>query len=405
MERPATYWHMLPEASQARKAIWDAVNPHSGKRRVDEAFPHEIRDTTREQEMLIKFKTGSTWQVVGSDNFSSLVGSPPAGVVFSEWAYADPSAWAYLRPILAENGGWAVFITTPQGENHGKTFYDFALKEPAWFGELLTADDTQIFTPEQLEAEKREYVAQYGMSRGHALFMQEYYCSFSQAFTGKTVYHEFDRNVHVAKEPLLPIVCAAIENGHDTVIRGWVHTGLHPACVITYMLNNTWLVFKEFWADEIGIEDFADMVKIWCAENLPGDIRFKDFGDPAGNRTRDARKKTAADYIRQHCGIHITDGIQTFKIRRESVAKRLNRRDGILIDPTECSILLDGFMGGYGYPEIGRSGVFKDSISGKDKDKYCDVHDALAYPATRMFGPVFSAAKAAPTVNHSGWTL
>ena len=28
MERPATYWHMLPEYSQARKAIWSGVNPH-----------------------------------------------------------------------------------------------------------------------------------------------------------------------------------------------------------------------------------------------------------------------------------------------------------------------------------------------------------------------------------------
>ena len=28
---------MLPEAAQARKAIWEAVNPHSGRRRIDEA--------------------------------------------------------------------------------------------------------------------------------------------------------------------------------------------------------------------------------------------------------------------------------------------------------------------------------------------------------------------------------
>src|SRR6185503_5423283 len=48
--RPANYWHMLPEASQARKAIWDAVNPRSGKRRIDEAFPDEIRASVREQE-------------------------------------------------------------------------------------------------------------------------------------------------------------------------------------------------------------------------------------------------------------------------------------------------------------------------------------------------------------------
>ena len=38
-QKPVTYWHMLPQASQARKAIWDAVNSHTGKRRIDEAFP------------------------------------------------------------------------------------------------------------------------------------------------------------------------------------------------------------------------------------------------------------------------------------------------------------------------------------------------------------------------------
>src|SRR3546814_1651816 len=35
-ERPASYWHCLPEYAQARKALWAAVNPHTGKRRIDE---------------------------------------------------------------------------------------------------------------------------------------------------------------------------------------------------------------------------------------------------------------------------------------------------------------------------------------------------------------------------------
>src|SRR6478752_3703950 len=91
MLEPATYWHMLPEASQARKAIWTAVDPHKGKRRIDIAFPKEIRKTTREQEMSIEFISGSLWQVVGSDNYNSLVGAPPRGVVFSEYALADPN--------------------------------------------------------------------------------------------------------------------------------------------------------------------------------------------------------------------------------------------------------------------------------------------------------------------------
>lgn len=68
MQRAGGYWHLLPEAAQARKAVWDAVNPHTGMRRIDEAFPREIRKRTRDHEMFIELVNGATWQVVGSDN-------------------------------------------------------------------------------------------------------------------------------------------------------------------------------------------------------------------------------------------------------------------------------------------------------------------------------------------------
>lgn len=184
MKRPGTYWHLLPEAAQARKAIWDAVNPHTGKRRVDEAFPREIRRKTRENEMFIELITGATWQVVGSDNYNSLVGSPPVGVVFSEWALADPAAWAYLRPILLENGGWALFILTPRGRNHGATFYEAAKTNSDWFADRLTVEDTGIFGTAALEQERRELIQQYGEQEGEQQFRQEYYCDFQAAVLG-----------------------------------------------------------------------------------------------------------------------------------------------------------------------------------------------------------------------------
>jgi phage terminase large subunit len=183
-KKPATYWHMLPQAAQARKAIWEAVNPHTGKRRIDEAFPLETRINTRENEMMIRFSNGSTWQVVGSDNYNSLLGSPPYGIVFSEWALADPQALAYLRPIVVENGGWMIFITTPRGYNHAKTMYDAALKDQAWFAELLSAKDTEVFTQGQLEGELAGYIAQWGEEQGRSYFEQEYHCSFESAILG-----------------------------------------------------------------------------------------------------------------------------------------------------------------------------------------------------------------------------
>jgi phage terminase large subunit len=185
LKRPGNYAHCLPIYAQGRKAIWTAINPHSGKRRIDEAFPEEIRSNTNDQEMFIRFVNGSTWSVIGSDNYdTSLVGTSTAGIVFSEHALGNPSAWAYTRPTLEENNGWAIFITTPRGRNHAFDMFNHAKTAPGWFAELLTVDDTGALTPQQLHETKRELVALYGEDAGGAQFRQELYCDFQAAILG-----------------------------------------------------------------------------------------------------------------------------------------------------------------------------------------------------------------------------
>lgn len=183
-ERVGNYWYMLPEYSQCRKAIWDAINPHTGIKRIEEAFPSAIRKNTLNQEMKIEFLNGSTWQLMGSDNFDSLVGSPPIGLTFSEYALSNPSSWGFLRPILLENGGWAAFNSTPRGKNHFKNLCELAESSPDWYYEALTVDDTHLFTKEQLDQELRELQSEHGDIYGMALFLQEYYVSFDAAIPG-----------------------------------------------------------------------------------------------------------------------------------------------------------------------------------------------------------------------------
>lgn len=183
-ERVAGYWYMLPEYKQARKAIWDAINPKTGKKRIDEAFPHGIRKATRNQEMMIEFVNGSHFQVVGSDNPDSLVGAPPAGIVYSEWALSNPNARAYLRPILLENAGWQIFNTTPRGRNHAFTTLRAAQKDPMAFGQVLDATQTDVFSQAQLDAELKAYIDDFGEEYGRAKFEQEYLCSFDAANLG-----------------------------------------------------------------------------------------------------------------------------------------------------------------------------------------------------------------------------
>lgn len=217
IQRPAVYWHMLPQKDQARKAIWTAVNPHTGRRRIDDAFPKEIRKRTLENEMMIEFINGSVWQVVGSDNYDSLVGVTLGGIIYSEWSRANPAARAYLRPIIMESKGWQIFITTPKGKNHAYTTFNSAMKDPNCFAQRITALESGTFTPMQLEAERRVYVDDYGPDMGNALFEQEYLCSFDAAILGAIYGAELrdaaPRITQVPHDPSLPV--------HAVMDMGW----------------------------------------------------------------------------------------------------------------------------------------------------------------------------------------
>ena len=133
--------------------------------------------------MLIELVNGSTWQLTGSDNYNNLVGSNPVGVIFDEWSLCDPAAWGYIRPILAENGGWAVFIYTPRGKNHGHSLYQMAKKSNEWFCQNLSINDTKredgspVISSDTIDNERLE-----GMDE--ALIQQEFYGSFEAQIAG-----------------------------------------------------------------------------------------------------------------------------------------------------------------------------------------------------------------------------
>lgn len=175
LQRVGTYWHMLPTLAQGRKVVWDGITRDG--RKVLDAWPEQLVANRRNDEMKLELKNGSMWQVVGSDNYNSLVGANPVGVVFSEYSIADPAAWDFIRPILAENGGWALFAYTPRGRNHGWKLYDMARDNPDWHCSLLTVEDTDAISLDVVEQER-----QAGMSE--EMIQQEFYCSFEAPLFG-----------------------------------------------------------------------------------------------------------------------------------------------------------------------------------------------------------------------------
>ncbi|MEW6126738.1 MAG: hypothetical protein AB1757_06845 [Acidobacteriota bacterium] len=183
MERVGTYYYFFPTYKQGKKILWKGMDKDGFK--FTDHFPQELRQRTDNTEMLIEFKNNSVFQIIGTDDYDSIVGTNPVGCVFSEYALQNPKVWDFIRPILAENGGWAIFNYTPRGKNHGYDLYEMARENPKWFVQKLTVDDTGIISPEVIQEERESGMAE-------EMIQQEYYCSFTAAIMGAYYWKEYD---------------------------------------------------------------------------------------------------------------------------------------------------------------------------------------------------------------------
>jgi hypothetical protein len=272
--RVGTFWHLLPTLNQGRKVIWNGIDA-SGRRVIHQAFPKELIDVPNENEMTLRLKNGSFYQVVGSDNYNSLVGSNPVGVVFSEWALADPQAWNFVRPILLENGGFAAFITTPRGKNHAHAMMKMARASDDWFYSHKTVDMTErndgsrIITPAMVEQERGEGVPE-------EVIQQEYFCSWEGINFGSIYGHVLRRYEDhqcvfpEAWNPRYPVF-TAWDIGHRDATSIWFYQIIHDEVFI--------IDFREGTGGDV--DDWLIVMKslpyAYGTPTLPHDAKNKTF--------------------------------------------------------------------------------------------------------------------------------
>lgn len=181
LKRVGTYYYLFPTYQQGKKILWEGMDRDGFK--FTDHIPHALRKRTDNSNMLIELTNGSIFQVIGTDKIDSIVGTNPIGCIFSEYALQNPAAWNFIRPILRENDGFAIFNFTPRGKNHGYRLFEMAKKNPRWFCDLRTVGDTKkddgspVLTEADIEEERRE-----GMDE--ELIQQEYYCSFNASVVG-----------------------------------------------------------------------------------------------------------------------------------------------------------------------------------------------------------------------------
>ena len=250
-ERVGMYWYVFPEYKQGREIFWDGFRDDGRKFR--DAIPKELIARTRDDMMLIELKNGSMIKVIGTDNADSIVGPNPVGCIFSEFSLQNPSAWNLVRPILNANNGWAIFVYTPRGRNHGFDMYKNAVEmmkkdDTKWFAQLLTKDDTSkiligddgkpltdpqtgelVWGPIVTDQMIADDIAT-GMSE--ELARQEYYCDFNAALQGAYYSKELtllDKEERRTKVPYNPNykVHTAWDLGLDDAMSIWFFQLIH----------------------------------------------------------------------------------------------------------------------------------------------------------------------------------
>jgi len=299
-DRPGLYWHLLPTYQQGRKIVWDGIT-RDGKAFLDH-WPEELVTGVNNTEMKLELKNGSIWQVVGTDNVDRLVGANPVGCIFSEYSLQDPRAWDYIRPILAENGGWAVFIYTPRGRNHGHKLLQLAKKNDNWFAETLTIDNTKCIPMSAIEEERAAGMAE-------ELIQQEFYASFDAPLVGS---YYGDAMTKIMEDGR---ICKVPYDSRLPVHTAW-DIGMHDATAIWFFqINNREVWIIDYYEDSgKGLEDYAAVLKekmyTYGDHIAPHDIAVRELG------TGKSRQEVALNFgirFRIAPQIGIQDGISAVR--------------------------------------------------------------------------------------------
>lgn len=191
---------------------------------------------------------------------------------------------------------------------------------------------------------------------------------------GKSVYNQFARDTHVAKEQI-------------NIIQGDIYVGidfgLTPAAVFAQRHMARWQVVAELVAVDMGMVRFSSLLHETMAvlnERAGAKLPYRVYGDPAGDQRAQTDETTPFQILRREKIKAYPTSTNDVALRIEAVNAPLSRmtegRAGLLIDPS-CKVLIAGFDGGYHYRRLQVTGErFADA---PEKNRFSHVHDAFQY--------------------------
>ena len=159
-------YYIGPTFEQAKRIMWDLLQNLGGP----------LITKTHENSATITLINGRKIIIKGADDPNSLRGLGYHFVVMDEYAFMKPEVWTKIvRPALTDVEGDALFIGTPEGENH---FFDTFVEArkaglPHWEAWQFTTLDNPTINKDDVESAKNQLSS--------VEFAQEYEASFATA--------------------------------------------------------------------------------------------------------------------------------------------------------------------------------------------------------------------------------
>ncbi len=224
------YWYLL----QTHSAATTAFNRYLRLVRHTRIFRHK-----HESEKWIELLNGSKIYFKSGNNFQDLRMETLDGAIIDELRQQHPDLWPMIiRPMLTRRKGWCDFLTTPNGFDHSKDLYDYALNNPNHWS-VFHAPSTEAFwwTKEEIESNRS--------TMSEDVYAQEILAEFREIGVGKAYKNHGSYN-------------QKIEN--PFAVRGYDYSPYLP--IIVGLDFNTGLCVWEIMQHRAGVFHVVDEIAI-----------------------------------------------------------------------------------------------------------------------------------------------
>jgi hypothetical protein len=253
---------------------------------------------------------------------------------------------------LAENGGWALFIYTARGRNHGYDLLNVAKKNENWFQEVLSVENTRAIPISAIDEERAS-----GMPE--EMIQQEFYCSFDAPLVGSYYGNAMARLLadrHITKVPYEPLL---------DVHTAWDLGIGDSTSIIFYQLSGAEIRIIDYYEMQgEGLAHYAKVLRekeyVYGEHLAPHDIQVRDFS--TGKSRLEAARELGIRF-RVVPNLRVDDGIEAVR----------NTLPKVYFDETKAAHLIEALRQ-YRKDYDEKRQVFRDR----------PLHDWTSHPADAM---------------------